>query len=218
MNEPSPGLEAPKCKRIVLTGGPGAGKTAVLELARLHICEHVTVLPESASILFRGGFPRSQQAIPLRAAQRAIYHLQHELEVATEAKAAVSVLLCDRGTVDGAAYWPGPDTLWSAVGTTQDDELARYSAVIHLRTPRDDSYTTNGNPMRTEGVVEAVRIDDRIAELWRSHPNYRVVPSAEDFVTKAQHALVMLLSQLPVCCPKAARAHARVASAAPILL
>ena len=40
---------------MVLTGGPGAGKTAVLEVVRRTFCEHVTVLPEAASILFMGG-------------------------------------------------------------------------------------------------------------------------------------------------------------------
>ncbi len=209
---------AATCKRIVLTGGPGAGKTAVLELARLHICEHVAVLPEAASILFRGGFPRSREAAPLKAAQRAIYSVQRELEIATAARPGLNVLLCDRGTVDGGAYWPGPDTLWSAVRTTHEAELAGYSTVIHLRTPQDDGYTTHGNPVRIEGVTEAASIDARIAELWRDHPGYHVVPSAEDFVAKAQHALVLLLGQLPRCCAKAERAHARVASTTPMLL
>lgn len=46
-----------KRKRIVLTGGPGAGKTALLELIRQSFCAHVKVLPEAASIIFGGGFP-----------------------------------------------------------------------------------------------------------------------------------------------------------------
>ena len=45
-------------RRIVLTGGPGAGKTAVLEMIRQSFFSHVTVLPEAASIKFGGGFPR----------------------------------------------------------------------------------------------------------------------------------------------------------------
>lgn len=36
-----------KRKTIVLTGGPGAGKTAVLELVRQQFCAHVEVLPEA---------------------------------------------------------------------------------------------------------------------------------------------------------------------------
>lgn len=210
--------EAP-CKRIVLTGGPGAGKTAVLELARLYTCEHVAVLPESASILFHGGFPRSHDSAPLKSAQRAIYHVQRELEIATAAaRPQLLVLLCDRGTVDGAAYWPGPDTLWSAVETTHEAELARYAAVIHLRTPHENGYSTHSNPARIETASEAVSIDQRIAELWQRHPSYHDVPSTEDFVVKAQHALSLLLAQLPLCCAKATRAHARLASAVPLLV
>jgi predicted ATPase len=206
-------------KRIVLTGGPGAGKTAVLELARLYTCEHVAVLPESASILFRGGFPRSRESEPLKSAQRAIYHLQRELEIATAAaRPDLMVLLCDRGTVDGAAYWPGPSTLWSAVETTHEAELARYAAVIHLRTPHENGYSKHSNPARVESVSEAVSIDARIAELWQGHSSYHIVPSTEDFVVKAQHALTLLLAQLPMCCAKAERSHARLASAAPLLV
>ena len=49
--------ETHKTRRVVLTGGPGAGKTAVLELIRQNFCKHVKVLPESAGILFGGGIP-----------------------------------------------------------------------------------------------------------------------------------------------------------------
>jgi hypothetical protein len=34
-------------RRVVITGGPGAGKTAVLALTRQPFCEHVKVLPEA---------------------------------------------------------------------------------------------------------------------------------------------------------------------------
>ena len=41
---------------VVITGGPGAGKTALLETVRYHFCQHVSVLPESASLIYGGGF------------------------------------------------------------------------------------------------------------------------------------------------------------------
>ena len=34
---------------LVLTGGPGAGKSAVLESVRRYVCVHVQILPEAAS-------------------------------------------------------------------------------------------------------------------------------------------------------------------------
>ena len=106
-------------RRIVLTGGPGAGKTAVLELIRQSFCEHVKVLPESASIVFGGGFPRGGNAIVVKAGQRAIFYVQRELETAGDADNP-AIVLCDRGTIDGAAYWPAGEEPWASVGTTLD--------------------------------------------------------------------------------------------------
>ncbi len=135
-----------------MTGGPGAGKTAVLELVRHSLCEHVKVLPEAAGIVFGGGFPRSPSDQSKRAAQRAIFYVQRELEAAVEDD-GLAIVLCDRGTVDGGAYWPGPGDLWTATGTTLDDQLARYHAVIHLRTPiRGYNHR---NPLRVESALEA---------------------------------------------------------------
>ena len=116
--------------------------TAVLELVRLFFCEHVKTLPEAAGIVFSGRFPRNDRPPLRQAAQRAIYHIQRELESVAETENA-AVVLCDRGTVDCAAYWTGEGDLYSAVSTTRASELARYDAVIHLvrcrnlLTPRD---------------------------------------------------------------------------------
>ena len=102
-------------RRIVLTGGPGVGKTAVLELIRHSFCDHVKVLPEAASIVFGGGFPRGTGDGARRAAQRAIIFVQCELE-APVAGDNPAIVLCDRGTVDGSAYWPDGDGLRTSVG------------------------------------------------------------------------------------------------------
>lgn len=51
---------------VVVTGGPDAGKTAVLELAARSFCEHVAILPEAATIVFGGGFPRHDTLVGLR--------------------------------------------------------------------------------------------------------------------------------------------------------
>jgi predicted ATPase len=186
-------------KRIVLTGGPGAGKTAVLELVRQAFCRHVGVLPESAGILFGGGFPRGDSPLSRRAAQRAIYHVQRELEAAsTEGDPAI--LVCDRGTVDSMAYWPGPDDFFQSVGSTRLAELARYDAVIHLRTPPANGGYNRTNPLRVETAAEAAAIDRRIAEAWSGHARVHVIDSAPDFFAKARQALAILQSELPECC------------------
>ena len=186
-------------RRVVLTGGPGAGKTAVLELIRLFFCVHVKTLPEAAGIVFGGGFPRGDRAEERQAAQRAIFHVQRELEAAAEGENS-AVLLCDRGTVDGGAYWSGPGDLFSAVGTTSARELARYDTVIHLRTPTSPDAYNHQNPLRIESIEEAAAIDERIGQQWGGHPRRFFVESREDFLTKASHALALLRNEVPECC------------------
>ena len=187
-------------RRIVLTGGPGAGKTAVLEVVQRHFCPHVAVLPEAASILFGGGFPRRPSLPARRAAQRAILRVQHELERMVLEEGHLAVALCDRGTVDGEAYWPGPPAeLWADLGTTHEAELGRYAAVIHLRVPPPESYN-HQNPVRTETAEEAAAIDARIAEAWRGHPRRFVVDSSADFMTKLAEAVRLLRAEVPACC------------------
>ncbi len=185
--------------RVVLTGGPGAGKTATLELIRQYFCRHVAILPEAAGILFSGGFPRDGGLAVRRAGQRAIFYTQRELE-ATCVAGDAAIVLCDRGTVDGAAYWPGPEELWSAVGTTLPEQLARYDAVIHLRTPREEGGYDRSNPLRIETAAEAAALDEGIARAWKGHPRRYVIDAAEDFLSKAARALEALRAELPPCC------------------
>jgi predicted ATPase len=186
-------------RRIVLTGGPGAGKTAVLELVRQHFCRHVLVLPEAAGIVFGGGFPRLKHGDGLRAVQNAIFYVQRELEAAAEAENA-AIVLCDRGTVDSAAYWPGPGDRFAAVGTTLDEQLSRYHAVIHLRTPGSQGGYNRENPLRTESAEEASVIDARLLDVWAHHPRRFVVEPEADFLAKARRVLDILREQLPECC------------------
>lgn len=189
-----------KPKRIVLTGGPGAGKTALLELIRQSFCAHVKVLPESASVIFGGGFPREDDDSCRRAAQRAIFHVQRELESTGDSHNA-AIVLCDRGTVDGLAYWPGAtDEFWTSVGTTIDAELGRYDAVIHLRTPALEQGYNHQNPLRTESAGMAAEVDVRIASAWATHPRRFIVESSADFLDKAARALEILSRELPECC------------------
>lgn len=187
-------------RRIVLTGGPGAGKTALLTLIRQSFCAHVTVLPEAASIVFGGGFPRHSDPECQRAAQRAIYHVQRQLEITGDSHDA-AIVLCDRGTLDGLAYWPGaPEEFWPPLGSDRERELARYDAVIHLRTPTAELGYNHQNPLRTESAVRAAEVDALILLAWDGHPRRWLIESSADFLDKAARALDVLRGELPECC------------------
>jgi len=196
--------------RIVLTGGPGAGKTAVLEVVQRHFCRHVVVLPEAASIVFRGGFPRRHTSPARESAQRAIFRVQLELERMVEEEADAAVVLCDRGTVDGLAYWDrDAESFWRDVGTTRAAQLARYAAVIHLRTPLADGGYDHSNPLRIETPAQAAALDARLMEVWTGHPNRVVIDNTDRFVGKLDAALEAILRFVPPCCRGHAAAAAR---------
>jgi predicted ATPase len=186
-------------RRVVLTGGPGAGKTAVLELVRRHFCRHVDVLPESASLLFLGGFRRGKTTEGQAATQRAIFHVQRELETVADAEVSSALTLCDRGTVDGFAYWPYPQNFFAGMGTSRHRELDQYYAVIHLRTPPVEAYN-HLNPVRIETAKQAAAIDARIIEAWAGHPRRFFVESSPDFLDKARAAIGLIEGLAPECC------------------
>jgi predicted ATPase len=180
--------------RIVLTGGPGGGKTTAGDLFRREIGERVVLVPEAATLLFSGGFPRVQEPLAVRAAQTAIFHLQRSLEDVQSARFPHRILLCDRGTIDGAAYWPGtPEEYFDAVGTTVDAELKRYDAVIFFESAAvGGDRIEGGNPIRNESVDQAVALDRRLRALWARHPRFVLVPHNRSFFKKISVGLASL--------------------------
>jgi predicted ATPase len=177
-------------KKIVITGGPGAGKTAILEMIKKLNLPSTTILPEAASILFNGGFWRLESATARASAQRAIFHIQTEMETLAEEENKWNFALCDRGTLDGLAYWPFAEELfWSMAHTNLNQELSRYYAVIHLRTPMNNQGYNHQNPLRIENALTAKIIDDKIASIWKGHPLYKSFDSQDNFLMKSQQAI-----------------------------
>jgi len=186
---------------VVITGGPGAGKTAVLEFVRKVLCEHVAILPEAASILFSGGFWRLNSTLGRMAAQRAIYHVQEEMQNLVLDEKKWSMGLCDRGTLDGLAYWPGTEEeFYSTLNTNLDREYKKYKAIIHLESPSSDMGYNHQNPIRIESAELAAKIDHKIHETWKSHPNYSCIKSSESFVEKLHKATKQIQALVPECC------------------
>ena len=180
--------------RIVLTGGPGGGKTTAADLFRREIGERVVIVPESATLLFSGGFPRSSEGPGILAAQHAIFHVQRNLEDVQSARYPDRILLCDRGTVDGAAYWPGaPDEFFATLGTTLERELARYDGVIFFESAAVGGMgIEGGNPVRNESLEQSALLDGKLRKLWANHPRFVLVRHHVSFFKKISFGLAEL--------------------------
>jgi predicted ATPase len=194
MNDPTTSTAGRR--HIVLTGGPGGGKTTAADLYRREMGDRVVVVPEAATLLFAGGFPRSPEAHARRAAQRAIYHVQRNLEDMQTALHPNQILLCDRGTIDGAAYWPDEEQrFFETVETTVRAELARYDAVIFFESAAVGGIAVDGgNPTRIESNEQAQHLDQRLRVIWSQHPRFIMVPHNPSFMKKLMVGLAALES------------------------
>ena len=185
--------------RIVLTGGPGGGKTTAADLMRREVGERIVIVPEAATMLFSGGFPRHREVHAQRSAQKAIYHVQRNLEDIHSALYPERMLLCDRGTLDSAVYWPeeGDGDFFSSLETSVEDEICRYDAVIFFETAAVGNLSIEGgNPVRTESIAEAIAIDRRLQSIWSRHPHFIFIPHEKSFFAKLQLGLEKLTTML----------------------
>lgn len=173
----------------------------MLEIAKKNFCEHIVILSEAASIIYGGGFTRKETLPSKKAAQRAIFHVQREMERAAIEEGKAAIALCDRGTLDGLAYWPeDQEEFFRELGINREKELTRYDAVIHLRTPGQHQGYNLSNPIRIESAEQAAKIDALIEKAWDGHPHREFIESGSDFIVKAQKAMEVIRKALPPCC------------------
>ena len=188
--------------KIVLTGGPCAGKTTALSRLASFLRERgfrVYTVPEAATMLFTSGvaFGDLDAEPRVRAFQRALLSTQVAVEDAFEGIArstgSPACLLCDRGAMDGSAYCG--DATWVAVRTacgvaTGDVELreGRYDAVLHLVTAADGAerfYSLENNDARSEPASLARELDRKTQAAWQGHPRHLVFDNRDaDFEHK----------------------------------
>ena len=192
----------PEIKKIVLTGGPCAGKTTAL----VKIVEYfsgmgykVFAVPEVPTIYSSGGWnyltPNRQLYYQ---GERAILETQLALEDQFYRLAEVCtkpvLVVCDRGAMDISAYikpeeW---DEITAMAGTDSERLRERYDAVLHLVSAADGAeqyYTTATNATRyekadEEGLRLARELDKKVINAWSGHSHLRVINNHDDFNAK----------------------------------
>lgn len=180
--------------KIVITGGPGGGKTTALDLFQREFSHYVQIVPEAATLLFECGLKRETQADRVKLLQESIFKMQLNLEEIFFNMHQDSLLVCDRGTLDGLAYWPGDEeSFFQKVGSTKEKELARYDAVIFFQTgAAHGNDMSSNNPYRFENSQLAMTLDERLKRVWENHPQFHYIPSNSSFMKKINHGLITI--------------------------
>jgi AAA domain len=140
-------------------------------------CSFVDQTPAQVSV-FQASLLRTQMALE-----------DNFLRIASAASRP-SVLLCDRGAMDGRAYMSAEqwramlaENMWDPV-TLRDE---RYDLVIHMVTAADGAlafYQLENNATRSETPSEACTLDRKTQEAWVGHPQLRIIDNRTGFRDK----------------------------------
>ena len=147
--------------KIVLTGGPCAGKTTTNERIEEFFSKvgyAVFTLPEAATLFINAGAEFLTQDPHLyfeihRNMMTFLLQMEDSFYEIAKATGKPALIVNDRGAMDLSAYMKPEDwqALLKAVGKTEEELMGRYKAVFHLSTSAKgapNSYTLSNNSAR----------------------------------------------------------------------
>lgn len=190
--------------RVVLTGGPGGGKTTILRYCmRLgEIYGHqLFVANESAmSIKREGGRSGMKYRSVSTNFQRIVINRQLEVEETIIRKARLlqthSIVLLDRGIFDSVGYIHVGEyeRLLTEKALTVSDVLARYDKVIFLRSavPHGFVHTKRFSSTAANQISHIQAVESVIEEHLVQHPNVIFVPVTARIREKLQLVLSVI--------------------------
>lgn len=189
--------------RIVLTGGPAAGKTTlisrILKEFRQDDGWRVITVPETATELISGfGVKPFGGCVSMLEFQYFVVGDQlHKMRLALRAAEKVPepnvLIIFDRALFDDKAYVSDEEfcAVLGAFGVDEAEAMGYYDAVLHLVScAKGAEFAYNfGNAARYESLETAREMDDRTLRAWSAHPNLHIIDNAVDFEDKLARGL-----------------------------
>ena len=194
--------------KIVITGGPCAGKTTALSwIQNAFLKKGYTVLfvPETATELITGGVApwTCGSNLDYQKCQISLQKRKEEIfeQAAATMKTEKVLIVCDRGVLDNKAYMTDAEfqAVLHSLNTNEIEERDRYDAVFHLVTAAKgalEAYTLANNAARTETPEQAAALDDRLISAWTGHPHLRVIDNSTEFKEKLEKLIAEIASFL----------------------
>ena len=185
-----------KITKIVITGGPCAGKTTAMSWIQNAFSKEgylVLFVSETATELSSGGAPwkftRNNREYQLQVTRLMLAKEQAFEAVARTFDEEKVLIVCDRGALDNRAYMNEEEFRYvlDQLNTGEVELRDHYDAVFHLVTAAkgaEEFYTLANNAARYETVEEAVRVDNELIASWTGHPHLRIIDNQYDFNNK----------------------------------
>ncbi len=191
--------------KIVLTGGPCAGKTTTIAKIKEdleNLGYHVLLLNECATeIISLGIRPFGDSKVDVYDFQNEILNLQVFKEkrlidiVSKLPDDTKCILLSDRGVIDNKAYLGTEkfNKLLEENNLVEEEVLNQYDMVIHLvtvATNNENKYNNSTNSARFEDDIdEVIDLDKRTNEAWSKHKNLKVVEATNTIDEKIEKVI-----------------------------
>jgi|GEM_PF-863821 len=166
--------------RVVLTGGPLAGKSSTLAYLKKHFGRQIEIMPEiptnfKKSILKHDAFYSDFFKKDLNKFFYAVQEQLEELHYKMAQKNKCRLVVFDRGLLDGAAYFPGSLKDFLLMNKTAQAEIyKRYDAVIWLETllTTDRKKSLAIRPLIKNEIGSALKVSENNLKNWRNHPDF----------------------------------------------
>ena len=206
--------EEKQITKIVITGGPCAGKSTALTWIQAEYTKkgyYVIFVPESATELILAGITSSalNSDIEFQAALLKNQLNKEKLfeDYARKISSSNKILIvCDRGAMDGKAYIKPEEyeQMLKYMGLTEVELRDNYDAVFHLVTTAigaQQYYTLENNKARYEKMEDAAKSDKKTLQAWTGHPHLRVIDNSSDFEGKMRRLIREISAFLGECEP-----------------
>lgn len=162
--------------KVVLTGGPCAGKSSLLGL--FAEMDSISVVREAATNLLAQGWQSKGQNCGYSREWKVAFQVAVlEAQLLQEERAMQQqpgFIICDRGISDGPAYLhdvPAAEYNPLRFLATFGNAPGQYQLIIHLTSlaiTQPELYGNKDNLFRTESADDARRIDDLIWSSWEA--------------------------------------------------
>ena len=194
-------------KKIVLTGGPSAGKSSSLEFIHRYYSNlgyKVYIVSETATELMNSGIIPNQNNLSIVEFQDIIfkYQLFKEnlvLNIVNNNNFLNNIIIFDRGVIDNKAYIKDEEfeMILKKYNYSENDLLARYDLIIHLETgAKSLYYRTDNNSCRKENVDLAIKLDNLTYKAWHNHNNLVKIECYDNFYDKQNEIISVIDKEL----------------------